>query len=165
MKTTKGTENPSTPRASILLTLLLLAAAAATGSHAMTMSHGADAKRPAATEFGLGPRASADGRYLATLEPAAELRPRRMQTVRVALADAAGRPIDGAQIAVDGGMPEHGHGLPTRPRVTKNLGDGVYEIEGLRFSMGGWWELRLAIDGAAGRHASRSTSTSEPRPP
>jgi hypothetical protein len=26
----------------------------------------------------------------------------------------------------------------------------VYEIEGVRFSMGGWWELKLAIDSAAG---------------
>jgi len=151
MKTPKGTENPTTPRAAVLLTLLLLAAAAPTGSRAMTMPHGSGAKQPAATEFGPGPRASADGRYLATLEPGAELRPRRMLTVRVRLADAEGRPIDGAQIAIDGGMPEHGHGLPTRPRVTRNLGDGVYEIEGLRFSMGGWWELRLAIDGAAGK--------------
>ena len=47
-------------------------------------------------------------------------------------------------------MPQHGHGLPTRPRVTRNLGDGVYEIEGVRFNMGGWWELKLAIDSAAG---------------
>jgi hypothetical protein len=46
-------------------------------------------------------------------------------------------------------MPQHGHGLPTRPRVTRALGDGVYEIEGVRFSMGGWWEFTLAITAAA----------------
>ena len=26
----------------------------------------------------------------------------------------------------------------------------MYEIEGLRFNMGGWWELKLAIDAPAG---------------
>ena len=52
---------------------------------------------------------------------------------------------------VDGGMPQHGHGLPTQPRVTRTSADGLYEIEGLRFSMGGWWEVKLAIDSPAGK--------------
>jgi hypothetical protein len=119
-------------------------------SHAMMMIHGTGAKRPAASEFGLGPRASVAGRYVATLEPARPLRPRQMQTVRVTLRDAEGLAIDDALISIDGGMPQHGHGLPTRPRVTKALGDGTYEIEGVRFNMGGWWEFTLAIAGARG---------------
>jgi hypothetical protein len=119
-------------------------------SHAMRMIHGTGAKRPAASEFGLGPRSSAESRYVATLEPATLLRPRQMQTVRVTVRDTEGRAIDEAQISVDGGMPQHGHGLRTRPRVTRNLGDGIYEIEGVRFNMGGWWEFKLAIAGARG---------------
>ena len=119
-------------------------------SHAMMMIHGTGAKRPAVSEFGLGPRSSAAGRYVATLEPAQPLRPRQMQTVRVTVRDADGRAIDKAQISIDGGMPQHGHGLPTRPRVTRNLGDGIYEIEGVRFNMGGWWEFNLAIAGSRG---------------
>ena len=55
-----------------------------------------------------------------------------------------------ARIAVDGGMPQHGHGLPTRPRVTRELGDGSYLLEGMKFSMTGWWEIKLAIDAAEG---------------
>jgi hypothetical protein len=78
------------------------------------------------------------------------LRVRRLQTVPVRISDAQGRPVENAVIAVDGGMPEHGHGLPTQPRVTRSLGAGLYEIEGVRFSMGGWWELKLAIDSPAG---------------
>ncbi len=137
------------------LTLLALAiatliAALSARSHAMTMSHGSGAERPAPSEFGLGPRTSAEGRYIATLETAQPLRPRQLQTVRVTLRDADGRAVDEAQIAVDGGMPEHGHGLPTRPRMTGHPGDGVYEIEGVRFNMSGWWELRLAIAGPRG---------------
>ena len=116
----------------------------------MMMIHGTGARRPAASEFGLGPRTSAAGRYVATLEPATPLRPRQMQTVRVVVRDADGQAIDDAQIAIDGGMPQHGHGLPTRPRVTRSLGDGLYEIEGVRFNMGGWWEFTLAITGPRG---------------
>ena len=33
------------------------------------------------------------------------------------VSDASGRPVSGAVIQFDGGMPEHGHGLPTAPRV------------------------------------------------
>ena len=117
--------------------------------HVMMMA-GKSARRPAATEFGLGPRPSAQGRYLATLEPSALLRPRKMQTVRVVITDAEGRPVDGAAIVIAGGMPQHGHGLPTRPRVTKSLGDGAYEIEGVRFNMGGWWEFKVVIEAAPG---------------
>jgi hypothetical protein len=116
---------------------------------AMAMVHGG-ARRPAATEFGLGPRVSSAGRYVATLKPAEPLRARRLQTIEVAVMDANGQAVDGAEIAIDGGMPQHGHGLPTRPRVTKKLGGGAYVIEGVRFNMGGWWEFRLAISGKAG---------------
>jgi hypothetical protein len=29
--------------------------------------------------------------------------------------------------------------------VTQGLGDGAYRIEGVRFNMGGWWELKVTI--------------------
>ena len=105
---------------------------------------------PAQSEFGLGPRTSAQGLYTATLQPAESLKPRKLQTIEVTLKDAKGQAVDGASIAVGGGMPQHGHGLPTQPRVTKALGGGVYVIEGVRFNMGGWWEFKLAIAGNAG---------------
>ena len=47
-------------------------------------------------------------------------------------------------------MPQHGHGLPTSPPVTAHLGGGKYRIEGLKFTMSGWWELRFAITAPAG---------------
>ena len=70
--------------------------------------------------------------------------------MRLAVADAQGRPIEGAVIGVDGGMPQHGHGLPTQPKVTRSVGEGVYEVEGMKFNMGGWWEVKFAIAAAAG---------------
>jgi hypothetical protein len=29
--------------------------------------------------------------------------------------------------------------------VTQELGDGTYLLEGMKFSMTGWWEIKLAI--------------------
>ena len=64
-------------------------------------------------------------------------------TLHVETAD--GQPLSGALIRVDGGMPQHGHGLPTRPEVTQDLGQGDYLAEGLKFQMPGWWEVRFEI--------------------
>jgi hypothetical protein len=64
-------------------------------------------------------------------------------TVHVETAD--GQPVENASILVDGGMPQHGHGLPTSPKVTEYLGDGDYRVEGLRFQMTGFWEVKFTI--------------------
>jgi hypothetical protein len=64
---------------------------------------------------------------------------------------ASGEPVTGAHIAVDGGMPQHGHGFPTKPRITRELGEGRYLLEGVKFSMTGWWEIKLKIDAPAGK--------------
>ncbi len=58
---------------------------------------------------------------------------------------AGGQPVEDATIFVDGGMPQHGHGLPTNPKVTEYLGNGQYRVEGLRFQMTGFWEVKLNI--------------------
>jgi len=135
--------------ASVVVIMAAVVLSTACGS-AMRLLHGTGAKRPAASEFGLGPRASANRLYVATLETDGQLRTRRLQTVRVAIADAGGRAVEGAALAIDGGMPEHGHGLPTRPRMTRVLGAGAYEVEGVRFNMGGWWELKVTITSERG---------------
>jgi hypothetical protein len=118
------------------------------GGHFVAMRAGHP--KPPADQFGFGPRASTETRYVATLTPDRPLKARTMHTLQVSLTDADGAPIDGARIDVGGGMPQHGHGLPTHPRVTRELGQGVYEIDGVRFNMGGWWEFRLSITTPAG---------------
>ena len=123
--------------------------AAGACSHMMMMMHGS-VPRPADQEFGLGPRASAAGTFRATVEPAEPLKTRKLLSVRLRIEDAEGNAVDGATIAVDGGMPQHGHGLPTQPRVTRSLGDGRYQVDGVRFNMGGWWELKFRVATAAG---------------
>lgn len=115
-----------------------------------TVASIACAAKPPASEFGTGPRTSAKGLYKATLQASEPLKPRKMLELPVSITDANGEAITGATITVDGGMPQHRHGLPTRPRVTKDHGDGTYTISGLRFNMGGWWELKLTITTAAG---------------
>ena len=67
---------------------------------------------------------------------------------QVKLSTPDGAPVTHARISVDGGMPQHGHGLPTRPQVTQELADGTYLVEGMKFSMTGWWEIKLAIEAA-----------------
>jgi YtkA-like len=150
MKNRQRIDRSFMQRAALTLAVVIAAATLTACSHAMMMIHGTGAKRPAASDFGFGPRLSAGGRYVALLEPFQPLRLRQMQTVRVRLHDAKGRAVDDAQISIDGGMPQHGHGLPTRPLVTRCLGDGIYEIEGVRFNMGGWWEFKLVIASSRG---------------
>jgi hypothetical protein len=121
---------------------ILVALSALAGGHLLMMRR---APVPAASEFGLGPRTSKSGLYTATLRPIEPLRRRKLQAVQVVITDANGAPLQDADITIDGGMPQHGHGLPTQPRVTRHVGDGVYQIDGVRFSMGGWWEFRLSV--------------------
>jgi hypothetical protein len=91
------------------------------------------------------------GLYLSTIAPAigpASVGPMHAWTVTVTTPD--GAPVEGAQIGWDGGMPQHGHGLPTSPQMTEALGEGGYLIEGMRFNMPGWWTLTVTIDGNVG---------------
>ncbi|MFK7887079.1 MAG: FixH family protein [Gammaproteobacteria bacterium] len=64
--------------------------------------------------------------------------------------DADNAPVHPAQIAFDGAMPAHGHGLPTAPQVTDHLGEGRYRLEGVRFNMAGRWSLMVSVQAAAG---------------
>jgi|APSaa5957512535_1039671.scaffolds.fasta_scaffold18537_4 hypothetical protein len=73
----------------------------------------------------------------------------------VTVLDQTGKPVEGAKFNIHGGMPEHGHGLPTAPRVTKYLGAGQYLVEGMKFNMSGWWHLNFAI--ATGSQADNVT--------
>ena len=61
-----------------------------------------------------------------------------------------GRPVEKASITIDGGMPQHGHGFPTAPRVTREIGGGAYLVDGMKFSMTGWWTLTVKVDAEAG---------------
>jgi hypothetical protein len=64
---------------------------------------------------------------------------------------ADGLPVTGARLEIDGGMPEHGHGLPTAPRAEPGDAPGDYVINGMKFSMPGWWVLKVNVQAPNGR--------------
>jgi hypothetical protein len=97
-------------------------------------------------------RVSEGGRYRATIHPQGDSIPQgKLQRWTLHLETAAGTPVDSARMTVDGGMPQHGHGLPTKPQVTRVLGNGDHLVEGMKFNMGGWWVVKFGVDAAAGR--------------
>lgn len=96
-------------------------------------------------------RPSEQKKYLVAVRPLADPVPiNQLHAWEIKLSTPGGEPVTQAQIGVDGGMPQHGHGFPTRPRVTRELGEGRYLLDGMKFSMTGWWELKLAIQAAPG---------------
>jgi hypothetical protein len=107
-------------------------------------------KPPADSEFGRT-RVGTAGVYRATIKPAGDTIPKgTLQQWTLHVETVAGTPVDSARISVDGGMPQHGHGLPTKPQVTAVLGQGDHLVEGMKFNMGGWWVVKFRIAAAAG---------------
>lgn len=66
-------------------------------------------------------------------------------SLELVVEDENGQRLTGANIIVKGGMPGHGHGLPTSPKISE-IKDGVYLIKGLKFTMPGLWQLVLVIE-------------------
>jgi len=96
-------------------------------------------------------RLSANEKYRVEIHPVAQpVAINKLHAWEIALRTPSGQPVENARIDVGGGMPQHGHGFPTQPRVTKALGDGRYLVEGMKFSMPGWWEIKLKIAAAEG---------------
>jgi hypothetical protein len=58
---------------------------------------------------------------------------------------ADGKPVRDGEVTINGGMPEHGHGLPTIPEVVPGTAPGEYIVRGLKFSMPGWWVITFKI--------------------
>ena len=97
-------------------------------------------------------RTSAAGLYRGTIRPQGDSIPQgRLHRWTLHLETSVGQPVEVAQIAVDGGMPQHGHGLPTKPRVTRHVGAGDHVVEGMKFNMGGWWVVKFRVQAAPGR--------------
>lgn len=69
----------------------------------------------------------------------------RMHGWTVLVTDQKNQPVVDATIQISGGMPLHNHGLPSIPRMTEELGDGQYLIEGIKFHMQGRWLIELTI--------------------
>ena len=91
-------------------------------------------------------RASASGEYVVSLRSESEPIPlNALHSWLACIRRADGAPVADAIVTVDGGMPEHRHGLPTRPEVTGSPEPGCHRIEGMKFSMSGHWVLTVTF--------------------
>jgi hypothetical protein len=116
--------------------------------------HGIMMQWPAPADLDLSlTQASVEGLFVASLEtgPIA-LNQTHAWIVDVDMAD--GTPVDIDALTIDGGMPLHGHGLPTEPKVVRDLGDGRFEVEGVLFSMPGWWIVTVHVSTPASPDAA-----------
>lgn len=127
-------------RRSLLLSSLLLAAGAAQAGNPFAF-----AKPPADAAAYATENLTAQGGYRVAYRTDGAVPVGRLHAWTLHVARADGTPVTDATIAVDGDMPQHLHGLPTRPRVTRNFGNGDYLVEGVKFQMGGWWVMDFDI--------------------
>ena len=127
------------------LRVLLLAGVAASLQACMMF-----ARPPKDLDYGRV-RPSEVGLYRGTIKPDGDSIPKgKLQKWTFHLESAGGAPVEAAKITVDGGMPQHGHGLPTKPLVTQTLGNGDYRVEGMKFNMGGWWVVKFRVNATPG---------------
>lgn len=86
-------------------------------------------------------------------------------SVRTVLFTAAGAPVLDGAVVVDASMPQHGHGMPTRPVAEPGActpstvsgvadtclhSDGVYMTSGMKLHMQGEWVFHFEVSGPAG---------------
>jgi hypothetical protein len=134
-------------RNSLIAIVVALAAVVVAGGFVATHMFSAppadlDLSRSKSTEKGV---------FLASVEPeAGSFKQGELHSWVLTVKKPDGTPVEDASIAVDGGMPDHNHGLPTSPQATSHLGEGRYRVEGVKFNMGGWWVLRFGISSPDG---------------
>jgi len=76
--------------------------------------------------------------FTLTLEPAVPVLHEFFSVTTRLLDLRSGLPVEAADVDVDARMPDHGHGMATRPEH-RELGSGRYETRGMKFHMPGVW--------------------------
>jgi hypothetical protein len=80
-------------------------------------------------------------------------------TVEATVTDAAGVPVEDGVVRIDARMPQHGHGMATKPEDDPGVCDaegkcrhpgGVYRTRGMKFHMPGDWTVTFDVKGPAG---------------
>jgi cytochrome c peroxidase len=90
-------------------------------------------------------KATKDGLFRVSYEPLPDPPPvKRVHVWMLRVHDTDGKAVEGAEIAVSGEMPEHGHGMPSEPTVSER-GGGSYTASGLNFSMPGFWKVTVRV--------------------
>ncbi len=90
---------------------------------------------------------SVGGSFEVTLDPQTDEKVEMNEFLEwvVTVATPDGEPVAPARITVGGGMPAHGHGLPSQPKISDHPEAGKYLLKGLKFSMNGQWVIELDI--------------------
>jgi hypothetical protein len=70
----------------------------------------------------------------------------QMHSWHVEIKSADSLPVTNASVSIQGGMPEHDHGLPTQPRVIEEIKPGTYLLQGVRFHMPGKWRITISVE-------------------
>ncbi len=97
-------------------------------------------------------KASVRGLYKASIwSPRVPTPLNEMHSWWMRLAGLDGSAVSGAGMTLSGGLRDRPHSLPTAPRVTRDLGNGIYLIEGVKFDRHGWWRLTVEIGAPAGK--------------
>ena len=124
----------------------LLRKAGHSGMHRSHMGHEGHAKPDQQRDLSKS-RATARKQFMVAYQPDIPSIPlNRIHSWKLKVEDMEGKPVSGVKIQIDGDMPEHGHGLPTRPQATREIEPGLYLIEGMKFTMPGWWAVTFYLD-------------------
>lgn len=91
-------------------------------------------------------RTTANGAYQIEYQPiGGPIRINRIHSWELTVKDTTGKLVNDARVTVVGDMPEHGHGLPTQPVVSRLGMEGLYRIDGMKFTMPGWWVITINV--------------------
>lgn len=79
----------------------------------------------------------------------------KIHTWTLTLTHKSGRSISHADIVISPDMPEHLHGMTTKPVAIATDEPGKYLLKGMNFHMPGWWKVTLDISGYGSRDLVR----------
>lgn len=86
------------------------------------------------------------GHFQVAVRPEAEPPPfNQIHTWLITIESPDGAPVSGAALEIYGGMPLHNHAFATTPKITGEVDEGIYALEGVKFNMFGWWTLAMGI--------------------
>ncbi|MBW2467637.1 MAG: FixH family protein, partial [Deltaproteobacteria bacterium] len=89
---------------------------------------------------------SANGKYKISYQSISGIiKTNRIHSWELTISDPDGQPVNDARVLLTGKMPEHGHGLPTHPEITRAGFYGLYRVDNMKFSMPGWWVISISV--------------------
>lgn len=94
--------------------------------------------------------AGKENRYHAVLNCAAKPQAGSFQECQVTFTTLTNKAATLNSAQLEGGMPGHGHGLPTSPVLIQQDKPGTYRIDGLKYNMPGHWLLGFQVNGELG---------------